>query len=163
MFKIQKGNRENVNELPLDNPLKWDAEHPHLYTLKVDICRNGKEISHFIKKIGFRKVEIDKERMLVNGRPVKLRGACRHDVHPTLGRTTTPALDSLDVVLFKRANMNFVRTSHYPPTEKFLEYCDELGIYVECETAVCFVDTYRQKNYKPGRSQDCLLYTSRCV
>ena len=161
MFKIQKGNRENVNELPLDNPLKWDAEHPHLYTLKVDICRNGKEISHFIKKIGFRKVEIDKERMLVNGRPVKLRGACRHDVHPTLGRTTTPALDSLDVVLFKRANMNFVRTSHYPPTEKFLEYCDELGIYVECETAVCFVDTYRQKNYKPGRSQDDPNFTHR--
>ena len=81
--------------------------------------------------------------MLVNGMPVKLRGACRHDIHPTLGRTTTAELDSLDVILFKRSNMNFVRTSHYPPTERFLEYCDRYSIYVESETAVCFVDTYR--------------------
>lgn len=86
--------------------------------------------------------------------PVKLRGACRHDIHPTLGRTTTAELDSLDVILFKRSNMNFVRTSHYPPTERFLEYCDRYGIYVESETAVCFVDTYRQKNYAPGKTQD---------
>ena len=88
--------------------------------------------------------------MLVNGHQVKLRGACRHDIHPTLGRTTTLELDSLDAVLFKQANMNFVRTSHYPPTERFLEFCDRYGIYVESETAVCFVDTYRQKNYKPA-------------
>ena len=47
--------------------------------------------------------------MLVNGKQVKLRGACRHDIHPTLGRTSTPELDSLDAALFKRANMNFVR------------------------------------------------------
>lgn len=93
-------------------------------------------------------------RLWVNGKQVKLRGACRHDIHPTLGRTSTPELDSLDAALFKRANMNFVRTSHYPPTESFLKYCDREGIYVECETAVCFVDTYRQKNYAPGKSQD---------
>ena len=82
-------------------------------------------------------MKIEKDRMLVNGMPVKLRGACRHDIHPTLGRTTTAELDSLDVILFKRSNMNFVRTSHYPPTERFLEYCDRYGIYVESETAVC--------------------------
>ena len=99
--------------------------------------------------------------MLVNGHQVKLRGACRHDIHPTLGRTTTLELDSLDAVLFKQANMNFVRTSHYPPTERFLEFCDRYGIYVESETAVCFVDTYRQKNYKPGRSQNDLAFAER--
>lgn len=88
-------------------------------------------------------------RLWVNGKQVKLRGACRHDIHPTLGRTSTPELDSLDAALFKRANMNFVRTSHYPPTESFLKYCDREGIYVECETAVCFVDTYRQSVTKP--------------
>jgi hypothetical protein len=82
-------------------------------------------------------------------------------MHPTLGRMTTAALDSMDAVLFKQANMNFVRTSHYPCSEKFLEYCDRLGIYVESETAVCFVTTHRQKNYDPSDTQDKADYADR--
>lgn len=152
---------KNIFSLPIKNPLKWDAEHPNLYTLEVAIQQQGKVISSFNRHIGFRDIKIMKNRMLVNGHPVKLRGACRHDIHPTLGRTTTAELDSLDVILFKQSNMNFVRTSHYPPTERFLEFCDRYGIYVESETAVCFVDTYRQKNYAPGKSQDDSTYTRR--
>ena len=158
-FHLKEGG--NMNELPVKNPLKWDAEHPNLYTLTVTLSKDGKEIGRFDRRIGFRDVKIEKDRMLVNGMPVKLRGACRHDIHPTLGRTTTAELDSLDVILFKRSNMNFVRTSHYPPTERFLEYCDRYGIYVESETAVCFVDTYRQKNYAPGKTQDSAEFTPR--
>lgn len=158
-FSLEEGG--NTNELPVKNPLKWDAEHPNLYTLTVTLSKDGKEVGRFDRRIGFRDVKIEKDRMLVNGRPVKLRGACRHDIHPTLGRTTTAELDSLDVILFKRSNMNFVRTSHYPPTERFLKYCDRYGIYVESETAVCFVDTYRQKNYAPGNTQDSAEFTSR--
>ncbi len=141
------GGNEQIIEIPVSAPKKWDAEHPNLYILTVSVEKNGKAVSTFTQKIGFREVKIVKDIMLVNGRPVKLRGACRHDIHPELGRTTTPELDSLDVILFKRSNMNFVRTSHYPPSEKFLEYCDRYGIYVECETAVCFVGTHRQKNF----------------
>ena len=152
---------KNIFSLPIKNPLKWDAEHPNLYTLEVAIQQQGKVISSFNRHIGFRDIKIMKNRMLVNGHPVKLRGACRHDIHPTLGRTTTAELDSLDGILFKQSNMNFVRTSHYPPTERFLEFCDRYGIYVESETAVCFVDTYRQKNYAPGKSQDDSTYTRR--
>ena len=158
-FPLEEGG--NMNELPVKNPLKWDAEHPNLYTLTITLSKDGKEIGRFDRRIGFRDVKIEKDRMLVNGMPVKLRGACRHDIHPTLGRTTTAELDSLDVILFKRSNMNFVRTSHYPPTERFLEYCDRYGIYVESETAVCFVDTYRQKNYAPGKTQDSAGFTPR--
>ena len=158
-FPLKEGG--NMNELPVKNPLKWDPEHPNLYTLTVTLSKDGKEIGRFDRRIGFRDVKIEKDRMLVNGMPVKLRGACRHDIHPTLGRTTTAELDSLDVILFKRSNMNFVRTSHYPPTERFLEYCDRYGIYVESETAVCFVDTYRQKNYAPGKTQDSAEFTPR--
>lgn len=158
-FPLEEGG--NMNELPVKNPLKWDAEHPNLYTLTITLSKDGKEIGRFDCRIGFRDVKIEKDRMLVNGMPVKLRGACRHDIHPTLGRTTTAELDSLDVILFKRSNMNFVRTSHYPPTERFLEYCDRYGIYVESETAVCFVDTYRQKNYAPGKTQDSAEFTPR--
>lgn len=154
-------NGENVFSLPVKNPLKWDAEHPNLYTLDVAVYQDKKEISRFNRQVGFRDVKISGNRMLVNGLPVKLRGACRHDIHPTLGRTTTAELDSLDVILFKQSNMNFVRTSHYPPTERFLEFCDRYGIYVESETAVCFVDTYRQKNYAPGKTQSDAAFEDR--
>ncbi len=158
-FKLTNG--KNTFSLPVENPLKWDAEHPNLYTLEVAVYKNSNEVSRFTRRIGFREVEIVKDRMLVNGRQVKLRGACRHDIHPTLGRTTTADLDSLDVILFKQSNMNFVRTSHYPPTERFLNYCDRYGIYVESETAVCFVNTHRQKNYAPAASQNDSNFTEQ--
>lgn len=158
-FKLGAG--PQTCEFSVANPLKWDAEHPNLYTLAVTLRQDGKEVSRYDRKVGFRKIEVAGNRMLVNGQPVKLRGACRHDIHPTLGRTTTAELDSLDVMLFKESNMNFVRTSHYPPSEKFLEYCDRYGLYVECESAVCFVNTHRQKNYAPAKTQDDPAFADR--
>lgn len=160
-FVIEVGGKECSLEIPVNAPQRWDAEHPNLYTLCVSVVSEQGEHSTYTKKIGFRDIKISGDQLLVNGQPVKLRGACRHDIHPTLGRTTTEELDSLDVILFKQANMNFVRTSHYPPTEKFLEYCDRYGVYVESETAVCFVNTHRQKNYAPGNTQDDPKYTAQ--
>lgn len=158
---IIKQSGDYIDIFDVKEPLKWDAEHPNLYTLVVSLLQKGKQISQFSCNVGFREVKIVRNRMLVNGQPVKLRGANRHDIHPVLGRTSTTDMDSLDALLFKEANMNFVRTSHYPPTEKFLEYCDRYGIYVECESAVCFVDTYRQTNYKPGNSQNDPAFAGR--
>lgn len=158
-FELKPG--KNSFSLPIKAPVKWDAEHPNLYLINVSILKNNDILSTTTGRIGFRDIKIKGNQMLVNGKPVKLRGACRHDMHPLLGRTTTRELDSLDVILFKQSNMNFVRTSHYPPTERFLEFCDRYGIYVECETAVCFVDTHRQKNYAPGNSQDNPDFTNR--
>lgn len=158
-FALSAG--QNEISLPVSNPLKWDAEHPNLYNLEATVMQDGNEVARFCRNVGFRDIRIVKDRMLVNGRPVKLRGACRHDIHPTLGRTTTAELDSLDAILFKQSNMNFVRTSHYPPNERFLEFCDRYGIYVESETAVCFVDTHRQKNYSPGNTQNDSAFADR--
>ncbi|MDR3228671.1 MAG: hypothetical protein LBT53_04595 [Puniceicoccales bacterium] len=149
----KKGAREDI--LLVKDPLKWDAEHPNLYGLTVTLKKGNKTISHFVKKVGFREIKVSKEKLLVNGKPVKWRGADRHDVHPQFGRSTTPEFDRLDAKLFKEANMNYVRTSHYPPTEAFVEACDEYGIYVECESAVCFVSTHRPSHYKSeGNSQN---------
>lgn len=157
-ISVSAGKQEQV--FKLQRPMLWDAEHPNLYHLYVTVASDAG--TYTVKRaVGFRKVEIQGDKMLVNGKQVKLRGACRHDMHPTLGRTTNRELDSLDAVLFKEANMNFVRTSHYPPSEDFLEFCNRFGIYVECETALCFVDTYRQKNYAPGKTQDDSIYTAR--
>jgi beta-galactosidase len=105
------------------------------------------------KKIGFREISVKGNNLLVNGRPVKLRGANRHDIHPLLGRVSTPEYALKDVLLAKEANMNFIRTSHYPPAEHFLDLCDEYGLYVEDETAVCFVGTHRSEEYVPHNTE----------
>ena len=75
----------------------------------------------------------------LNGAPLKLRGINRHDIHPVTGRAITHELVEADVRLFREANINFIRTSHYPPRPDFLDLCDEYGIYVEDETAVAFL------------------------
>ena len=137
------------------SPLRWDAEHPHLYTLEARLLVRGKTVETIRQRFGFREVELKGRQLLVNGRSVKLRGACRHDIHPTLGRSTTPEQDLEDVLLAKEANFNFIRTSHYPPSSEFLEYCDQHGIYVEDESAVCFVSTHRSGLYQAkGGSQN---------
>ena len=128
-------------DIPVPAPRKWDAEHPNLYTLEATLVVDGAAVETLERKIGFRKIEIRGNKLEVNGREVKLRGACRHDIHPLRGRSTTAVLDEQDALLFRDANLNFVRTSHYPPSESFLEACDRYGIYVEEETAVCFVNT----------------------
>lgn len=158
-FKLNEG--ININSIEVKNPLKWDAEHPNLYKLTAIVKTANKEAYRFVHTIGFREVKVVGDRLLVNGSPVKLRGACRHDIHPTLGRVATADIDSLDALLFKESNMNFVRTSHYPPTERFVEFCDKFGVYVEAETSICFVNTHRQKNYAPGASQSDSNYTDQ--
>jgi beta-galactosidase len=141
------GKNQSIS-IPVKNPQKWDAEHPNLYTLVTELTDSiGKVTMAKAEKIGFREVEVKDNLLLVNGKPVKLRGACRHDIHPLLGRTTSPEYDKKDVLLAKEANMNFIRTSHYPPSEAFLNYCDEYGIFVEDETAVCFYGSHRTKAY----------------
>ncbi|MEA3463429.1 MAG: glycoside hydrolase family 2 TIM barrel-domain containing protein, partial [Bacteroidota bacterium] len=140
--------------LAVKNPELWDAEHPNLYTVVTTLIQEGKEVMKMYEKIGFREVRVEGNKLLVNSMPVKLRGACRHDIHPTLGRMTTAEYDLQDVLLAKECNMNFIRTSHYPPSETFLHYCDQYGIYVEDETAVCFVGSHRTKAYQAsGASQ----------
>jgi hypothetical protein len=130
---------ETAIAIPVSAPLKWDAEHPHLDTLEAAVMINGQERQKLSKRVGFRKVERRKNRLYVNGNEVKLRGVCRHDTHPLRGRSVTAEIDEKDALLLRDANVNFVRTSHYPPTESFVEMCDRFGIYMEEETAVCFV------------------------
>ena len=125
-------------ETPVLAPMKWDAEHPNLYTLEAELMVGKSAVEKLEKKLGFRKVERRQNKLYVNGDAVKLHGVCRHDVHPLWGRRTSPEQDE-DAQLLHNANVNFVRTSHYPPTESFLAACDRHGIYVEEESAVCFV------------------------
>ena len=130
--------------IPVSRPKKWDAEHPNLYTLRSTLIVDGETVQVNEEKIGFREIYYgglegtDRNKVYVNGREVKLRGTCRHDVSDDLGRSMTREEAYAEALAYKNANINFIRTSHYPASENLLDACDELGIYVEQETAVCF-------------------------
>jgi Glycosyl hydrolases family 2, TIM barrel domain/Glycosyl hydrolases family 2, sugar binding domain/Glycosyl hydrolases family 2 len=133
-------NRGTVSSasISVPSPQRWDSEHPNLYTLTIESWTGGKLTSTLNREIGFRKVGRRGNHLLVNGDPVLLRGVCRHSVHPTMGRVVPPGMDEHDAKLLRDGNINFVRTSHYPPSEQFLAACDRHGIYIEEETAVCW-------------------------
>ena len=130
--------------MTVENPKKWDAEHPNLYTLRTTLKVDGSTVQINEEKIGFREIQYggmdgtDANKVYVNGKEVKLRGTCRHDVSDDLGRSMTREEAYEEAKAYKNANINFIRTSHYPASEHLLDACDELGIYVEQETAVCF-------------------------
>jgi hypothetical protein len=153
---------EQVISIPVDNPLLWNEETPNRYKLRL-ILKEGGRVREIVEQaVGFREVKLDGKRLLVNGDPVKLRGACRHDMHPTLGRTTNRYYDSLDLMLAKEANINFIRTSHYPPSKDFLELADSIGMYIQEETAICFVNDWRTGVYNSkGETQNDPYFTDR--
>jgi beta-galactosidase len=127
------------------DPAKWSAEDPALYTLVTEVFNKSILTASLKTRFGFREVKTQGNKLLVNGQEVKLRGAFRHDIHPTLGWVSTAEYDLKDVLLAREANMNYIKTSYYPPSESFLRYCDEYGLYVENGSAVCLVNSNRNK------------------
>jgi beta-galactosidase len=132
--------RVTVPELGIDAPAgqavrvpavePWSAESPRLYDGV--LAAAGERIP---LRIGFRRVTVDGGLLLVNGSRVLFRGVNRHEFDPDRGRAVTAETMRADVLLMKRHNINAVRTSHYPPDPRFLELCDEYGLYVidECD------------------------------
>ena len=115
----------------LDKPRLWSAEKPELYPFSVELRDNdGTVIEHFDYHLGIKKVEVVGEVFKINGKNVKLRGVNRHDHHPKTGRYVDDATYEQDIRLMKQANINFLRTSHYPDREYLYELCDRWGIYV---------------------------------
>ena len=109
----------------INNPKLWSAEKPNLYPFSIEL---GEE--HFDYHLGVKRVECVGEVFKINGRNVKLRGVNRHDHHPRTGRFVDDATYEQDIRLMKQANINFLRTSHYPDREYLYELCDRWGIYV---------------------------------
>ena len=120
----------NLNEA-LPHPQLWSAEHPYLYPFSVELRdAKGAVVEHFDYHLGVKKVEVVGEVFKINGKNVKLRGVNRHDHHPITGRWVDDATYEQDIRLMKQANINFLRTSHYPDREYLYELCDRWGIYV---------------------------------
>lgn len=133
------GSHPATTRLTVRNAEFWNPESPYLYTLSTELRIDGGSVQTNEQRVGLRQVEVRGNRLLVNGRPVKLHGVNRHEVHPLRGRSLTPELCRRDAEIFKAGNCNYVRTSHYPPSEEFLDACDELGLFVESEAALCWM------------------------
>lgn len=133
-------------QLKVPNVNKWTAETPYLYTLRTIVVdsrvKKGQQpkkvdedayVAVTNQKVGFRKVEIRNAQLLVNGQPVLIKGADRHEIDPDGGYVVSRERMVQDIRIMKQLNINAVRTSHYPNDPMWYDLCDEYGIYVVAE------------------------------
>ena len=129
-------NGSGTATMSVANPLKWSAEAPNLYTLVVNLEKNGKVIESLTQKVGFRKIELKGGQVLVNGQPVLFKGANRHEMDPDGGYVVSKERMLQDIKRMKELNINAVRTCHYPDDNLWYDLCDEYGLYVVAEANV---------------------------
>lgn len=121
----------------IKSPIRWTAETPYLYKLQLTLQNaEGEVIERVEQAVGFRSVEIKKGQLLVNGNPVRFRGVNRHEHDPRTARVMSEERMLQDILLMKQANINAVRTSHYPNVSRWYELCDSLGLYVMDEADI---------------------------
>ncbi|MFN7956451.1 MAG: glycoside hydrolase family 2 TIM barrel-domain containing protein [bacterium] len=121
---------------PLDSPARWSPDSPALHEVRIALRRGGTMIDEHRFSIGLRTARFDPERgFLLNGAPLRLRGANRHQDFPGMGSALPAGFQELDARILKEMGANFVRTSHYPQHPAFLDACDRLGIVVFEEIA----------------------------
>lgn len=119
-------------------PLLWSAEKPNLYYVVLSLTQDGKVMERVEERFGFRQIEIKNGVVLWNGVPIKCTGTCRHEEWAALGHALNEKAWRTDLTLMKGCNINAVRTSHYNHAGRFLELCDEMGIYVLDEVPACW-------------------------
>ena len=121
----------------IENVKHWNAEHPYLYTLVIEIYnKKGVLIETTSRQIGFRSVEIKQGLLLVNGQIITLKGVNAQETDPNTGHVMSEELILKDIQLWKENNINAVRLSHYPRGRRFYELCDAHGIYVVDEANI---------------------------
>lgn len=121
----------------IKSPKRWTAETPYLYKLHLTLLTaEGEVIEQVEQSVGFRSVKIRNGQLLVNGAPVRFRGVNRHEHDPRTARVMSEERMLQDILLMKQANINAVRTSHYPNVSRWYELCDSLGLYVMDEADI---------------------------
>ena len=134
--KEVKGSGKVSAEMAVENPNKWTAETPYLYTLRASV-KNGNSVSEVVPvKVGFRKIELKNAQILVNGQPVLFKGANRHEMDPDGGYVVSRERMIQDIQIMKKFNINAVRTCHYPDDPFWYELCDKYGIYMVAEANI---------------------------
>lgn len=130
-YQLQPGASAEITvQIPVDDPKKWSAEEPWLYPLSLSLeDAGGTAVTEHRTLAGFRTSEIKNGQLLINGKPVLLKGVNRHEHNPVTGHA--PGGDLIrDLKLMKQANVNAIRTCHYPNVPEFYELCDFFGFYV---------------------------------
>jgi beta-galactosidase len=122
--------KEIIQNISIPNPQLWSTDHPNLYNAKIDIISEKKIIDSYTERTGIRKSEIRSDGYYLNGEKVFIAGTNRHQEYPYLGYAISDEAQYRDAVKIKNAGFDFVRLSHYPQAEAFLNACDELGILV---------------------------------
>ena len=112
----------------------WTAETPYLYILEIELKQGGKTLEAVRKKIGFRHIEIKGGQLLVNGQPILIKGADRHELDPDGGYIVSVERMIQDIKIMKYLNINAVRTCHYPDDPRWYDLCDEYGLYLTAES-----------------------------
>jgi beta-galactosidase len=120
----------------IKEPKQWSAETPELYQLSIQLKSAGTVVNEKTIQFGFRQVEIKNEKILINGRPLLIKGVNRHDYDPDTAWTVSEERYHQDLRILKQHNINAIRTSHYPNALRFYELCDVYGIYVMDEADV---------------------------
>jgi beta-galactosidase len=123
---------------PVTKPKLWSAEYPNLYYQVLSLKQEGKAVESVQQRFGFKQIDIRDNVLLWNGVPIKLTGTCRHEEWSALGHALDEHAEETDVTMIKAANINAVRTSHYNHGVRFLELCDEKGLYILDEIPACF-------------------------
>lgn len=115
-----------------ENVKEWNEQTPNLYMLKIKLYGYGDDnpIDDLIDRVGFRNISVKNGKILLNGKPIFIRGLNRHEDFAGAGCSIPMQLAAVDMYLMKDMNANSVRTCHYPNDERFLDMCDELGMYV---------------------------------
>ena len=116
--------------------LPWSAEMPVLYDLYVTLKRGTSVLEVVRQRVGFRRIEIKNQQLLVNGQPVLIKGVDRHELDPDGGYVISMSRMKQDIQVMKRMNVNAVRTCHYEDDPRWYDLCDEYGIYVTAETNI---------------------------
>jgi len=127
--KVTEGLKATV-----ENVKPWTAETPYLYMLELQLKQGDKVLEVVRKQVGFRHIEISGGQLLVNGQPILIKGADRHELDPDGGYVVSVERMIQDIRIMKQLNINAVRTCHYPDDPRWYDLCDEYGIYLTAES-----------------------------
>ena len=170
------GKGESNVKWNISNPLKWTAETPNLYKLRVDLTDGkGNVEESLMQNVGFRKIEIKNAQFLVNGQPVLIKGTDRHELDPDGGYVVSTERMVQDIKIMKEHNINAVRTSHYPNDPRWYDLCDQYGLYIVAEAnlethgmgygdkTLAKVPKFEQTHLERNRNNTHILKNHPCI